>query len=421
LIERAFALAGKAPQPVRRKTALYVSSLADNSAEYLSQAYGLGLDALSLRVRAVRAMLSLDARHTREMFEQIPARLPLPDVTCADAMVYDVSEFYALAGEIALKSFSAEEIAQGVRVRFLLSYVESISSLIQAVPVIKLVLAAGLRPEEMALLVPTLTKTINQLSTDDDRSFVVAVYRDGFVDAAGDLTRQLEKRKDGLARDFADACRGFIRANTTGKRCAEYMSPTFLRYLIDVVSPLFKPAFVKPEDFSPSEVGGRAVVVQSWQTPTSQSILNSYKRLRFGDDSSEERISSEGTFLPREDIGTPEWDAQLRIFLSDLEGWDGSDDESKLGFFNEQQILYMGLLELAPTGQARSEVLASWLKSLGSKRVGEPELLRYFYASELLKAIKNSPPATRDDFLTRMIYSNDAALSTFAKEARLKL
>lgn len=50
------------------------------SAEYLSQAYGLRLDALSLRVRAVRAMLSIDAARAREMFGQMPVKLPLSAV-----------------------------------------------------------------------------------------------------------------------------------------------------------------------------------------------------------------------------------------------------------------------------------------------------------------------------------------------------
>ncbi|MFL6257380.1 MAG: hypothetical protein ACJ74T_20425, partial [Pyrinomonadaceae bacterium] len=67
------------------------------------------LDALSLRVRAVRAMLSIDAARAREMFGQMPVKLPLSALSRKDATVYDVSDFYVLAGEIALKTFSAEE------------------------------------------------------------------------------------------------------------------------------------------------------------------------------------------------------------------------------------------------------------------------------------------------------------------------
>lgn len=66
-------------------------------------------------------------------------------------------------------------------------------------------------------------------------------------------------------------------------------------------------------------------------------------------------------------------------------------------------------------------MLASWLKTLGDRRDGEAELLRYFYTSELVKAVNASLPATRDDFMQKIIYSGDAVLSTLAKETKLKL
>jgi hypothetical protein len=420
LLERAFVLAGTSRQPWRKKPAPYVSALADNSAEYLSEAYGLGLDALSLRVRAVRAMLSVDTGRAREMFGQMPARLLLPALSCKDAMVYDVSDFYALAGEVALKTFSSEEVGQGGRARFILPIVEAVSSPAQAVPAIRLVLATGRRPEDMALLAPVLARAIRNLLADD-RSFTRAVSADGFAGAAGDLARELKKRRDGLAGEFVEACRRFIRAGMTGERCAEDVPRRTPSYLSEVNLALFKSSPLVPEDLGPSGVGARADIRGYWQTPGAKAFLRSYQRLRFGDDSSAVKVSSEGAALTREDMGTPEWDAQLRRFLSDLEGWDGSGEASELDFFNQQQNLYQGLLEIAPVGQPRSEVLTSWLKSLGGARDGEAELLRYFYASELLKAVNASPPPARDDFLTRMIYSNDTALSTFAKEARLKL
>ncbi|MDQ3744804.1 MAG: hypothetical protein M3444_10510, partial [Acidobacteriota bacterium] len=420
LIERAFVLAGTSRQHMRRKAAPYVSALADNSAEYLSQAYNLGLDALSLRVRAVRAMLPIDAPRAREMLAQIPAGPPLPALSCKDAMVYDVSDFYALAGEIALKTFSGEEVRQGARAHFVLPYVEAVSSPAQAVPAIRLVLAVGQRPEDMALLAPALAKAIRNLPADD-RSFTGAASADNFAGAAGDLARALGKRTDALAGDFVEACRRFIRAGMTGERCAEDVPRRTPSYLSEANLVLFKSSPLKPENLGPSGVGARADISEYWKTPGAKALLRSFQRLRFGDDPAAVKISSEGTALTREDVGTPDWDAQLRRFLSDLESWDGSGEASEYDFFNQQQNLYQGLLEVAPVGQARSEVLASWLKSLGGGRDGEAELLRYFYASELLKAVNASPPAMRDDFLARMVYSNDAALSIFAKETRLKL
>jgi hypothetical protein len=420
LIERAFVLVGTSRRPVRKRAAPYVNSLADNSAAYLSQAYGLGLDALSLRVRAVRAMLPLDAVRAREMFGQIPPRLPLPSLSCKDAMVYDVSDFYALAGEVALKAFGGEEVTQGARARFLLPYAEELSSPAQVMPTLKLVLAAGRRPEDMTLLAPALAKAIRNLSADD-RSFTSAVSSDGLADAVNDLRLALGKREDNLAGDIVEAYRKFLRSGMTGERCAENVPRFTPRYLSEANSLLFKTSPLNPEELKPSGVGGRADIRGYWQTPEAKALLSSYKQLRFGDGSVPAKYDTEGVALTREDTGTPEWEAQLRRFLSDLESWSGSGEHSNIDFFNQQQMLYMALLEIKPSGQPRAEVLASWLKSLGDRRDGEAELLRYFYASELLKAVNASPPAARDDFMQRMIYSGDAVLSTMAREMKLKL
>jgi len=420
LLERAFVLAGTASLQVRKKTAPNVSAFADNSAEYLSQAYGLELDALSLRVRAVRAMLSIDAGRAREMFEQTPPKLSLPALSCKDSMVYDVSDFYALAGELAVKTFSTEEVAQSARARFLLQYVEAVSSSAQVVPAIRLVLTASLRPEEMALVAPALAKAIRNLPADD-RSFTGAVSTEDFASAAGELARVLEKRKDGLAGDFVDACRRFIRAGVTGERCAEDVPEQTPQYLSEANDKLFRSSPLKLEGLGPLGLRARADIRAYWLTPETRAFMNSYQRLRFGDDPTAVKIGSDGAALTREDTGTPEWDAQLRRFLSDLEGWDGSGEHSEIDFFNQQQQLYSALLEIKLSGQPRTEALASWLKSLGDGRDGEAELLRYFYASELVKAVNASPPPTRDDFMQRIIYSGDTVLSTLAKEAKLKL
>ena len=130
----------------------------------------------------------------------------------------------------------------------------------------------------------------------------------------------------------------------------------------------------------------------------------------------------DGRLPTRDDAGTAEWDAQLRRLLTALEGWGGSDEASALDYFNQQQNLYYGLLEIAPPGQARAEVLTSWLKSLKGVRVaGDAEVQRRLWVSYLVKAVSASPRETRDDFLMRMMYSDDALVSAVAKVERLKI
>jgi hypothetical protein len=420
LIERAYVVAAGARAPVRRKAAPIVGRSVDNSPGYLEHAYGLGLDALSLRARAVRAMLQLDPARAKELFEQMPADLRLARLTCADATVYDVADFYALAGEVALKSFAPSEVASGARARFALRYIEAVSSPAQAAPAVRLVLAAGRRAEDTTPLARAVIKALRNLPADD-RSFTDAVSDNSvsLFEAMGDLSRALAGRNDGLTRDLTEAYRKFLLAGMTAERCADDVprrAPPFLSLANDR---FFGSSPLKAEELVPAAVGPRADVREYWQTPGAQKLIDDYQDLRFDDDS--EADAKDGVLARRRDTGTPEWEARLRHFLSELESWDGPDEASRLDRFNQQQVLYLGLREITPPGQARSEMLASWLKSLGGARDGDEEMMRYFFATELLKVVAASPPAERDDLLARISYSGDAVLSVMAKEARLKL
>ncbi len=79
LSEEAFRLAANAQQQMRRT--YLAGSNVDTRTGYLSMAFDLKLDALSLRCRAVRAMLGVDKQKARELFSEIPKPEP-PPVTC---------------------------------------------------------------------------------------------------------------------------------------------------------------------------------------------------------------------------------------------------------------------------------------------------------------------------------------------------
>ena len=119
LAEQAFRLAGSARFPVRMRG--LPGSTVDTRSGYLSQAYDLKLDALSLESRAVHDLLSLDAAKARELFQDI-ARPQLASLTCDDALVYDVSDFYQTLGAIANTTFTQKERDKEEHVAFLLDY-----------------------------------------------------------------------------------------------------------------------------------------------------------------------------------------------------------------------------------------------------------------------------------------------------------
>src|SRR5579864_4554568 len=106
LLEQAFRLASSARFPVRMRGV--PGSMLDTRSGNLSKAYDLQLDALSLESRAVRDMLPLDAAKARELFENI-VRPSLATLTCDDALVYDVGEFYQTLAAVANATFTQKE------------------------------------------------------------------------------------------------------------------------------------------------------------------------------------------------------------------------------------------------------------------------------------------------------------------------
>src|SRR5689334_8333527 len=90
LLEEAFRRAGEAQQPLKREPSIVKVG---GNAAFWQHAYRQNLDRLSLRLRAVDAMLSLDRAKARSLFLEIPP-LEIPRVGCDEYLVYDVSLFY---------------------------------------------------------------------------------------------------------------------------------------------------------------------------------------------------------------------------------------------------------------------------------------------------------------------------------------
>src|SRR5713226_1031826 len=89
LVEQSFRLAVSAKFRVRMRG--LPGSMVDTRSGYLSRAYDLKLDALSLVSRAVRDMVPIDSNRARAMFQEIP-RPVLTPLNCDDPLVYEVSD-----------------------------------------------------------------------------------------------------------------------------------------------------------------------------------------------------------------------------------------------------------------------------------------------------------------------------------------
>jgi hypothetical protein len=131
---------------------------------------------------AVHAMFAIDYKKARELFGEIPAPR-IPRLSCEDALVYDPSIFYATAGEVAARAFSAKEAADEEPFQLLLGYTTGMSSPAQVAPVARMLAGTSLKPAQFEALVDSFVGALTQL-TGDDRSFSGRPMRIAAVPAA---------------------------------------------------------------------------------------------------------------------------------------------------------------------------------------------------------------------------------------------
>jgi hypothetical protein len=173
-IQRAFQLAAAAPQ--QYATTPVPIGFTDSIPAAVALSSERKVDGLSLRLRAVQAMLELDSALGRRMFAETKVP-PLPHLTCQDLMVPDLRLYYAVAAEVAQRAFAPEEIRGGLQASFLLSYIRDLQSPLQVFPVSTMLTAVNLDPSHFAPLLSALADEIRSIH-GDDRAFTVAFLRE---------------------------------------------------------------------------------------------------------------------------------------------------------------------------------------------------------------------------------------------------
>lgn len=347
LLEDAFRRAGDAQQPVRRA---YVGGEVDTRSGYLSYAFDLRLDALSLRCRAIKAMLTLDRRRARELFAEMPD-LRLPPLGCDDALVYDVSSFYETLVQVAAGAFSREERKQGEHIRFAAPYLERIDSPSQVGPAAKAILALDPAPPQLAMLAHDFSKALGRIP-DDDRSFTYAMTRDSSF--AKGLLEVVEacNRRNVQTREVLGEARSYIVRSLGNSRCSDNVPQaapgTQFGYVSDINKSLNFDPPISADEAKPAEIKTAAKQTSYWKTPEARDLLLRVRKLRFGSGTKP---------LSDAEKRSTEWQSALTGFIDALHEWDGSREKSQVDYFHQKSVLYRALLELVPDRARREEVL----------------------------------------------------------------
>ena len=378
LLEEAFRRAADAQLPYKRRASIV--KVAGPAGVY-NRTAAQGLDALSLRLKAVRAMLPLDGGRAREMFRRIPP-VKLPPLTCEEYLVYDVDAFYDLLGRIARETLTPDEIEKGEELRLVEPYLNSITSPAQLPGAARLIADSTVNDKDFQALMADFSKVMAKIK-GDDRSFAFA--------AAGPPIRAIvqsaEKRKLPAA-PLLEAYRLYIVNNMAAARCAdddlmvfeatsfafadpraaEQQGPDPSAYFNDHlrVPPLQE---IKEIEVTPTRLEGVATGLRGCDDEACKSIVQQYTGLIFDADRNP---------LPFAKKETQEWQGQVDDLLTAMAGWKPVAPSAAAEHFREKSSLYSDLVNIQPNSPARIKVLRAELQYVVKDKASAASRAQWF-------------------------------------------
>jgi len=371
LLEQAFRFAAVAKFPVRMHGVK--GTLTDTRSGFLSAAYDLKLDALSLQSRTVRDMLPIDAAKARELFTEI-TRPTLAPLTCYDALTYDVSDYYQDLGAVSQTAFNAQERKKEEHLKFILDYLGQISSPAEIAPAARVIKSAEVSAEQREILWNRLAAILETMQPDG-RSFAAALDEISHEMPAA-LQSSVAKFKEKSA-----GCPDDVRQGVT----LELSQGTV-------------------------HSGSTPELQKYWQSPQAQQLLRDGLKLRF---------TSDNKVIPESARTTREWLEQLTDFLAELADWTEDQEKSPADYYHEKSIIYMGLVELIPPGQQRDKMMQAYVDFINAANLQQQSPVEWFMeAYSMLDRVRNTSSGEPAKLLDAYQKSSNPILALYALEEK---
>jgi hypothetical protein len=362
LLEEAFRKAGEAQLPYKRRAA---TTKVPGPAGAFNRSFAQGLDAMSLRVKAVNAMLAIDGTKAREMFLRIPP-IKLPRLTCNEFLVYDVEGFYDTLGRIATQTFTADEVEKGASFRFLQPYISAVASPVQLPAAARLIADSNVSDKNFEALVAAFGKAMAKIS-GDDRSFTFAAVGPQI----GAIVEAAQHRKLPPI-PVIESYRAYVVNNMSGTRCADdelmineaqsfgFIDPRLAEQQGSDPAVYFNGHLripplkdIQETEVTPSKVEGAASGLRGCEDGACKALVQKYLDLIYD--------SARNPF-PASHKETPEWQKQFQEFIASIEAWQPAEASAAAGHFREKCALYSDLASVAPNSTGRETVLRAELE-----------------------------------------------------------
>ncbi|HZR23251.1 MAG TPA: hypothetical protein VFA59_06670 [Vicinamibacterales bacterium] len=323
-----------------------------------SSGASLGVDALSVRVRATQGLLSLAPSAALDVARQM--RSSVSALTCRDTLVPDVSPLFELAQSLATESAARRrrrgpddetfEVLEGL--------VQSIDSSLAIGPALRFVQRATLTPDQSRTILVDLAGILASLS-DGDVAFTASLDSNWT-----NIKKIVEVGDDPVQSVILRAFRQFVVNHVGAERCgglglnAEQVAAHRAKTLqdIDAVMEAHGLARLSKAETTPIRVVPAAPVVEFWRSSKSSELFRELKRLKFNG----RKIRTAA------DKQTPAWFQDLDRFLAMLNTWTPRDEASPADYFFERSLLSEALVDVVPPGDARDRVLTDFVTYLAA-------------------------------------------------------
>lgn len=396
LLRRAFEAAGRVQYPLRQRAVpLPAKSIAPP--EYiLAATMRHGVDRLSLEARAARAILDLNPDEGLRAFEQIT--LTVPQVSCEEIVVPDVSAYYATAAEVINRGFSSKQREREEDAAFAARILSRIQSPVELEPAVSMLMALKLDRTKKLALVSGFAQVMQRVR-DDDRSFTSSLSA---LDAA------LRKKplpslpaESSLAGAVLKEYRAYVVRHLTAARCAESVGAES-----SVVRAFSGDSALTPDERRPAAIAGAAKIRAA--LPHLAALTPLAEHL-FPMDPSEAK--------QRELMRSRAWRDEFDSFVQRVADLELAPGQSEAELAGERLRIMENVLRVTPRGPARDALSDRFMLWLKQSPLQSESWVEWYDA--VLSLLQHADAAEREKILAQFEASGSAALVLIAALERL--
>ena len=318
------------------------------------------VDALSLRCRLSRQLLEIDRREAREVLLELPPGIGVPNTGCEDILIPNAGVFYTTLGEVLQGSLTATERRQGLAWEMARRYVGALRTPLEIAPACKLVLSIGARTGELESAAAELTSAISRMRGSPRALLVLADQKS----TAGVIAGLLEalRESEPTHRQLREALRGLVIRSLEAPRCAD-LAPDATGLIVEFFNEaVLSDHPIQVDQLQSPPLGNRGKEHSLYTSVKSQRMLDGLKNLN----AAHRRLES--------GADRTEWIRSFDEYVSELRSWNAVEARSDADYVSEKTPTVSMLIELAPDGARRMEVVRDFASVVRhASTAGTPE------------------------------------------------